>query len=344
MIRSDTGGGVRLKDIARHSNLSLATVSRVLRGSGIERFSPDTRQRVTDAARELGWVPNRLVQGIQTGRTGTVGILAVPLAGHWHRLLDSAHTELLAHDAAPLSLYPRYESAGTTELAQLRQMMERRVDAIACWPLVDAAAMRYLVDLCAKQVPVVAIDFDFSDPGTRTSSVRTSESCGMNLSVDHLFRLGHRRIGYVGPQSDDAWAVRRRDAFTAAVRERRLKDTKVEAVPKHQLSAREGMRRVLSSVSAVIVGSEQLALLAYEMARELSLVVPAELSIVSFGQPQADFPIWPEFTFVDQRPELLGKRVAELLLSAGAARSPVYVDVDPQLVAGQTTAPPKSGG
>jgi DNA-binding LacI/PurR family transcriptional regulator len=340
MTRRPSPRGVRLKDIARRGDVSLATVSRVLRGDGADRFSPETRRRVLDAARELGWVPNRLVQGIQTGRTGTVGVLALPLPGHWQSLLESAHAELLAHETVPLALYPRYEAAGTSELAQLRQMMERRVDAIACWPLVDPAAAGYLVELCAQQVPVITIDFELPAGGRRVTSVRTRESTGMNAALKHLATLGHRRVGYLGVQTPDAWATHRRDAFTRAAARRKLEPAFVHDVPKHHPPALDPLRRLLRQATAVVAGSEQLALVAWELARESAIRVPGDLSIVAFGQPRADYPIWPHFTVVDQRPELLGREVARLLLSPASTDAPAFIDVDPVLVPGRTTASP----
>ena len=72
---SDAQGGsiVRMKDIAKRGNVSLATVSQVLRGHGADRYSQATRDKIVRVANELGWSPNRLVRGIQTGRTGMAG-------------------------------------------------------------------------------------------------------------------------------------------------------------------------------------------------------------------------------------------------------------------------------
>jgi transcriptional regulator with XRE-family HTH domain len=62
-----------LRDIATATNLTVATVSRILAGKA--KFAPETRERVEAVANALGYRPNRLVAGIQTGRTGMIGCI-----------------------------------------------------------------------------------------------------------------------------------------------------------------------------------------------------------------------------------------------------------------------------
>jgi len=67
----------RLKDVAKAANVSLAAASRILRGDK-ERFGEETCRRVLEASRELGWRRNLLVNGMQTGRTRTIGVMIPP--------------------------------------------------------------------------------------------------------------------------------------------------------------------------------------------------------------------------------------------------------------------------
>lgn len=189
---------VRMKDIAERGNVSLATVSQVLRGRRADRYSQATRDKIIRVANELGWAPNRLVRGIQTGRTGMAGLIMIPSGEHWQRLMISLQVQLLAHDLLPLVLQPDYDGASTvTELELLRNLMGLRVEGIVCWPLADRAAIHYLSSVCSKQMPVVTLDFELPDAANAVN-VRTPEPKAMAAALDHLMQLGHKRVGYLG--------------------------------------------------------------------------------------------------------------------------------------------------
>jgi LacI family transcriptional regulator len=342
-----------MKDIADRGNVSLATVSRVLRDKGAERFSQATRDKVLRVATELGWSPNRLVRGIQTGRTGMVGLVMIPFGEHWQRLIIGLHTQLLTRDVLPLALYPEYNADSTvTEMELLRHLMELRVEGIACWPLMDRVAANYLANVCAMQVPVVTLDFEL--PGAaNTVAVRTPERRAMAAALDHLVELGHERIGFVGRATLDDWAVDRRDAFVHQMATRRLQAVFVEEIDKGDSSALARLDSDLRQVTAVVAASEQLAFGVWHVASDAGMHIPQDLSIVGFGQFNFEFALWPRFTSIDQRPEEIG-RVAAMLLVDSAARNHAmqkaadsasavpHVEVEPVLVVGQTTAPPKA--
>ena len=83
----------RLKDVAKAANVSLAAASRILRGDK-ERFGEETCRRVLEASRKLGWRRNLLVNGMQTGRTQTIGVMIPPFDSFWVTVLSGIHDAL----------------------------------------------------------------------------------------------------------------------------------------------------------------------------------------------------------------------------------------------------------
>lgn len=336
---------VRMKDIAERSNVSLTTVSRLLRGVSMESFPKSTRDRVFRIARECGWSPNRLVQGIQTGRTGTVGLVMAPFGEYWQAIMVALHRTLLQADSVPIAIYPDYDARPqdkvSTELSHLRHLMERRVDGLICWPLVDDQAIEYLCNICAEQVPVVTIDFELPQTN-RSVVIHTQEQAAMYLAVDHLIQLGHQKIGFYGKKDPHSWATNRRQAFINTMRERGLTPVFTQEIAKNDPQAAEQLRHDLPQASAIIAASEQLALSVWHVARDLSLTIPRDLSIVSFGRPYFEFAVCPRFTHIDQHPEQVGKAAGLIVTD-----SPAYKDleeprigIESSLVVGDTTAPP----
>jgi len=342
-------GIVRMKDIATRGNVSIATVSQVLRGHGAERYSTVTREKILRVARELGWSPNRLVRGIQTGRTGLVGSVMLTTGEHWHRVSTGLQMELLSRDLLPLAMQPDYDNASAvTELELLRSLMELRVEGIVTSPLIDPDAREFLATVCAKQVPVVTVDFQL--PQTSSAiEVRTPEHKAMAAALDHLGELGHQRIGYVGFATAGDWVTDRRQAFIDETAARRLEAVFIKEISKGDNPALLQLDSDLREVTAVIAATEQLSVSVWHVAQKAGLQIPRDLSIVGFGQFYFDFALWPKFTTINQRPGEIGKAAATLLadpaareaVQAKAARGAAFIEVDPVLDRGQTTTAPR---
>src|SRR3954462_12743480 len=87
------------QDIAREAGVSRVTVSLVLAGK--DQTSQETRKRVLEAAERLKYRPNLLVQGMQTGRTYSVGIIMPASMQFQARIAHGIHDELVVHNYAP---------------------------------------------------------------------------------------------------------------------------------------------------------------------------------------------------------------------------------------------------
>src|SRR3954469_3087167 len=91
------------QDIAREANVSRVTVSLVLAGK--DQTSEETRKRVLEVAKRLRYRPNLLVQGMQSGQTRTVGVIA-PVSVHFHaQIARGIHDELVKNDWVPIQLW-----------------------------------------------------------------------------------------------------------------------------------------------------------------------------------------------------------------------------------------------
>ena len=93
----------RLKDVAAAAHVSLSAASRILRGEQ-DRFGAETCRRVLDVAQRLGWRRNLLVNGMQTGRTHTIGVMIPPFDSFWVDVLAGIHMTLAAADYLPITI------------------------------------------------------------------------------------------------------------------------------------------------------------------------------------------------------------------------------------------------
>src|SRR6476646_3709084 len=104
---------VSQKRIAEMAGVSQATVSLVLNGRGLS--SETTQRRVRKAAEQLKYRPNLLVQGIQTGKTRMIGVMAPPMDFYWSQVLYGIHDVLVAHDHVPITLWTKHSGPGDNE-------------------------------------------------------------------------------------------------------------------------------------------------------------------------------------------------------------------------------------
>src|SRR3954451_11943852 len=124
-----------LTDIAKATNTSVSTVSRVLAGgAGSQRISPETRARVREAATRLGYRPNLLARSLRTRRSHTVALLVSDIANPWFGLLASTIEKKLHDNGYSLFLCNSAEDL-KREAEYLNLLPQKGIDGLILVPL-----------------------------------------------------------------------------------------------------------------------------------------------------------------------------------------------------------------
>src|SRR5262245_44508292 len=186
----------RLKDVAKAANVSSAAASRILRGDR-ERFGEETCRRVLEASRQLGWRRNLLVNGMQTGKTQTIGVMIPPFDSFWVSVLSGIHDELATCDYLPITVWigsledmPHFEKEEGDGHRQINRLLDRRVDGLIMWPTFSVAYYHHFPEFVERRVPVAVIDHY----STVADSVETDEQQETSVLARHLLDLGHPRM------------------------------------------------------------------------------------------------------------------------------------------------------
>jgi LacI family transcriptional regulator len=307
---------VSLKQIANATNLSITTVSRVLRKKG--EISEETRQRVMKVATDLNYRPNLLIQGIQTGVTGNVGVMIPPCDYFWIEVLKGVHDGLTERNFAPINLWDESEFAQADQegfvLKQMHRLIDRRVDGVILYPRVSEVYGSHLDELESRELPVVTLDheLDFAD------SVATDERLGAKLIAEHLYQLGHRRIGHLTGDLRWTWAKLRRKYFEDNLSN--LPGTQCMTVIGYdEADKMPAIARQLLSANprptAIFACSDWVAFGIYRVAAEMNIRIPEDLSIVGYSDsPYITQMVHPPLTSIRQRPRQMGLKAAEMVL------------------------------
>lgn len=297
----DGGHPVTMKEIGRRAGVSQSTVSRILNGvEGAVRIPEETRERVFQAVRELGYRPNPLARGLRGARTEMIGLVVREVYDpFFSAVIAAVGFEARRRDH---NLVIGYAQSRVEDAADITGVLEaRHCDGILLLgDLIDQHALA--ARLAVPYRPMLALCV-----GTRANgvpAVNTDNTAGARLALDHLWALGHRRIAFL----DAGWLgdVRERQDAYRAFMEERMGPPPAEYVQLAENDPRGGYRaasvllRLPERPTAVFASTDTLAIGAVKAAADLGLGVPRDLSVVGFDDiPLAEFVV-PSLTTVRQ--------------------------------------------
>jgi DNA-binding LacI/PurR family transcriptional regulator len=314
---------LKMSDIATHAGVSPTTVSFVLNDRHETlRISEKTRLKVLKAAEELGYRSNHLARAMRTGNTRMLGILGGNAEEEQvGRMLSGA---LKAADDQGYTLkILRLEAFGGSAQQVIRRISELRLMGMLALHLPDSVLEELSVEAHKCETPLVLMDARCKDAGM--VQVISDDAGGIRAGVEHLVRLGHSKIAFVrgGGESQCSVSVSRQEAFEAAMAgyglavppeyiadgHFRLREVSVEA-------ARALLNLPLERrPTAILCAGDLIALATLQVAHELELNLPRDLSIVGFANMiSAEFST-PPLTTVEQPFNDMGRVAVNTLLS-----------------------------
>ncbi len=339
------GGAIRMRDIADASGVSQSTVSRVLNNAPSKvPIAEETRTRVLATARDLGYRPNPLARGLRGAPTMLIGVVVRDFSDPF----NASAIEALAVEAMTrnYNIVLGHAHGQTGERLPLSAVLEiRHCDAVIL--LSDMQDQpRLLADLRASVVPVVAL-WQGASP-LQFPTVDVDDRAGILAGVQHLFGLGHRRIGFVsGHLPGDN--TKREDAYLEAMHDcvGTIPDGWVQRVPNSLEGGESALRALLSmpgAPTAVVTATDLVAVGVLHAAYTMGRTVPTELSVVGFDDLVLAAHTVPALTTVHMPIEEIVAaglgRAIDLARDPLLPRDPTVTVFEPRLVVRQSTAGP----
>jgi LacI family repressor for deo operon, udp, cdd, tsx, nupC, and nupG len=330
-----------IQDVAKSAGVSTATVSRVL--SAPERVAESTRTRVMAAIDRLGYAPNVAAKSLRTLRTEkilvTVPDISNPFFSQVIRGVEEAAT---AAGYSVLLGDTRHDPAREEQYARMLRRKEADGLIFLGHRLPEAAA-----DLVAALGPAAPIvnGCEYS-PDLHVSSAHIDNAQAAAEAMDHLYALGHRRVGVItGPLVSPLSRDRLAGVEGAAARHGRSADL---CVATGDFSIDAGVAHTLALLgaapapTAIFCFSDEMAMGALAALRRRGLKCPQDVSLVGFDDIRFAAFLDPALTTVSQPMERIGHEVVGLLLEilSGRAAGPRHVTLPHSLVIRASTAPP----
>src|SRR6056297_1486491 len=309
-------GRVTVKDIAREAGVSIATVSRAI--SNDPTIAENTRKRVLNKAKEMGYSPNIFARGLITKRSGIVAVFANNITNPFYPEVVVKLTRQLQEQNLHTMLFTSDDGEEMERvLPTLRQVNPDLVVILAA--TVTSGALRAFG---ASRTPVIL--FNRYVPGVATSSVCCDNFEGGRLVARKLAQAGHRRLGFIEGLALASTSVDRRDGFIAGAAESGLEPPLIRAGGDFSYeSGHAGLKQLFEQgvpLDAVFCANDIVAIGAMDAARgDLGLSVPDDLSIVGFDD--IAMAAWPSHDVTTVRQPMramidcVGREISRILSS-----------------------------
>ena len=309
-------GAVTLHDVARLADVAPITASRALNTP--DRVSPEVLQKVTDAVRRTGYVPNLLAGGLASTRSKLVAAVVPTIAGPVFLQTVQSLTAALAEHGYQLML-GQSGYVDSREDALLEAIIGRRPDGIVLTGIMHLAQGRKR--LLAAGIPVVET-WDLTQTPIDMLVGFSHVDVGREV-VAFLHGRGRRRLAVVS--GDDERSKRRHDAFCKAAQALGLPAVQVVVVPAPTTlrSGRSALAELLQradGIDAVFCSSDLLALGVMTEAQARGVAVPTQLGVVGFGDLDFAADLNPALTTVRIDGAAIGRQAARFIVDRAEGR------------------------
>ena len=318
--------GATIRDVAQTAGVSVATVSRLVNGTG--RVRDDTAHRVRTAIDRLGFRPNAVGRNLSTARTRTLGVVIPSLSNPvFADAVAGINTEAKAQGYTLMFMATEYARAD--EQALVGALLSYQVDGLIL-TVADAADSPVLDALDRDGVPYVLI---YNQPTARRRPTVTVDNVTAGREVADLFAdLGHERLAMVSGTlraSDRAHA--RRDGFVAGAEARGLAAPQVLEVDFVDLDADAAVAPLFAdragAPTALFCSNDLLAISVIGALGRLGLGVPEDVSVIGFDGIAVGAQLHPTLATVAQPSRDMGRVATKRLLArlAGETAAPATV-------------------
>ncbi|MDQ7841405.1 MAG: LacI family DNA-binding transcriptional regulator [bacterium] len=322
-----------VRDVARRAGVSMATAARALGGYGY--VSVHAREKVARAARDLDYHPNAIARSMIKGRTNTLAVIVSDNANPFFAAVVRGVEDVVLAQGYAIILCNADEDP-IKEAMYLGTIRQKRVDGLIISPSGGPADL--LRGLLASGIPTVQVDRRLN--GLKTDAVLIDNRAGVRAAVEHLIRLGHRRIGIISGPRRLYTGSERLEAFLDTLRRAGIKPD-ARCILEGTFKERSGydlageLLRVRRRPTALFVSNNLMTIGTLLRLKEEGVTIPQEMAVVGFDDMYWAPVLTPPLTAVAQPGYALGTAAAQLLLRRLAApRSgpPETIVLQPQLV------------
>jgi LacI family transcriptional regulator len=282
-----------IRDVAQRAGVSISTVSRVLNNSC--PVSADKRERVEEAARELGYIPNPAARSLLLRKTGVLGVVVPFATGEFFSEFLSGVDQTASDHKYFLLISISHRSDEDLRMAVAN--LNKRVDGLLVWaPEVRASDVKSLV---SRDLPTVFLNS--LAPSKGDDLIDFDNYGGMYSLASHLIRQGHRDIAFLKGPPRAADAKLRLEGFRAALSSHGMRlrpdlefDGEYTVEAGYKVVPR--VLRITPPPTAIMAPNDQAAIGVLRGLHEAGVRVPEQMSVTGFDDVPSSRYVTPTLT------------------------------------------------
>lgn len=295
-----------LKDVAKLAGVSVSTASYSINGSAL--ITEETKSKVLNAAKEIGYRPNGLAKNLKEQKTNIIGLFLSGFTGPFFNDMMEGIQDVVMDKG--------YELVVCASVDKHRLLVERYVDG--------AIILNYHMDnelltsLASEKLPVVVLDREINHPFIK--NILLPNQLGSAMSVRHLIKKGHTRIGYIAGSEESYDGESRLKGFLSELQNHRIPfmDTDLLRADFTELSGYLEMSQFLNRMkkdlpSAMVCSNDEMAMGAARAIQEAGLQIPGDMALVGFDDIYVSKYFTPSLSTVEVPRKQWGITAAETL-------------------------------
>jgi len=309
-----------LNDIALQLGVSKTLVSFVLNGKSKEfRISDDICKKVIDLAKELNYQPNRIAQGLRTGKTNTIGLIIADIANQFFGKLGREIEQEAARHGYRVIFCSSDENPEKSK-QQIAMLQQSQVDGFIISPPMNSEEQ--IRSLSKSNIPYVLIDRYF--PEIESNYIVIDNFDAAYRATSHLLKLGRKRIANITVNLDLVIMKERTEGYKQSLRDAGIEvDENLVKVLPFTHNNKDIDRTIKELVGkrnnkmadAILFSTSKLGIMGIECISALGLKIPEDLAIVSFDDPDAYRICVSPVTVINQPLKEIGKIAVQVLLN-----------------------------
>lgn len=310
------GSHVTINDIAKRLKVSQVTVSKALRGH--PDISVETTKRVKKVANELGYSPNFMARNLSARRSNMLG-LVVPKVAHFFfgSVIEGVYNTAFENHYETI-LTVSQENA-EREKKHLETLVSMRVDGILISISQDTHDFDIFKWIRKKGIPLLFIDRIPEPPLSGFSSVMGNDTEGTYMAIEHVIKIGYRKLGFIGGNPAISIGKNRLKGFRGALEEYGIPFKEEWIIPGGfgKSEGYNGFKKLCNNGDLpefVFAVTYPVALGIYEAAKELGVKIPDDMDIMSYGDSDVSRFLSPALSCVRQPTNELGARAVQVML------------------------------
>jgi len=303
-----------IKDIAKHSGLGLATISRYINGGNVREKN---RIAIETAIEEMGFAANEFARGLRTKRSRTIGVVIPELSDLFMTTILSHAEDILRHNGYSM-VFVDCRSDKERERQAIKFLLSKQVDGIITMPIGQDGS--HLLPAIEGNIPVVSIDRTIEGLKDKVHAVLVNNAKASEEATQLLINAGHRKIGIIVGPEHIYTSQQRFLGYKKALMKQGIQaeDSYVQFSDYTAPGGYTSAKYLLTNAkpTALYTTNYNMTLGALMAINDMKLTIPDDIAFIGFDNLQLSTVIKPKLTLVAQPLEEIAENAAEIMLAA----------------------------